>query len=187
MMVTSSRKDEILDHAHSYHEAAHAVFAVKVCSGKVSYVKMDDERGECSSSSPAGGGGYADHMRNAMRSLAGDIAQRLQIAALTGRADEIEHVEWGTALEITEWGDEELFGSHEDFCKVVDNVNQMADDPFLGGDPEEVYGELLRETLAEVRRLWPEITAVAEALQVRKYLNGDEVSRLIESVRKGEE
>ena len=65
---------------------------------------MDDERGECSSSSPAGGGGYADHMRNAMRSLAGDIAQRLQIAALTGlEADEIEHVERGTALEITEW------------------------------------------------------------------------------------
>ena len=29
-MVTSSCKDEILDHAHSYHEAAHAVFAVKV-------------------------------------------------------------------------------------------------------------------------------------------------------------
>jgi hypothetical protein len=72
-MVTFSRKDEILDHAHSYHEAAHAVFAVKVCGGKVSYVKTDDERGECSSSSPAGGG-YANHMRNAMRSLAGQIA-----------------------------------------------------------------------------------------------------------------
>jgi hypothetical protein len=36
-------------------------------------------------------------------------------------------------------------------------------------------------------RLWPDITAVGEALQVRKFLNGDEVSRLIESARKGEE
>jgi Asp-tRNA(Asn)/Glu-tRNA(Gln) amidotransferase C subunit len=123
-------------------------------------------------------------MCNAMRSLAGGIATDIQIAALTGRADEIEHVEWGTALEITEEGNEELFGSYEDFCKVVDSVKQMADDPFMGGEPEEVYAELFRETVAEVRRLWPE---VAEALQVRKYLNGDEVSRLIESARKREE
>ncbi len=185
-MATFSREDEILDHAHSYHEAAHAVFAVKVCGGKVWYVKTDGERGECSSSIPLGGG-YSDHMRNAMRSLAGEIAKGLQIAALTGRADEIEHVEWGTALEITEVGSEELFGCHEDFCNVVDSVKQMADDPFMGDEPEEVYGELFRETVAEVRRLWPEITAVAEALRARKALNGDEVSRLIESARKREE
>ena len=57
----------------------------------------------------------------------------------------------------------------------------------MGGDPEEVYGELFRETVAEVRRLWPEITAVGEAFKGRKFLNGDEVSRLIESGRKGEE
>jgi hypothetical protein len=122
-----------------------------------------------------------------MRSLAGEIAKGLQIAALTARADEIEHIEWGTALEITEVGNEELFGCHEDFCNVVYSVKQMADDPLSGGEPEEVYGELFRETVAEVRRLWPDITAVAEALQVRKVLNGDEVSRLIESARKGEE
>ena len=91
-MATFSREYEILDHAHSYHEAAHAVFAEKVCGGKVWYVKKDDERGECSSSSLPGDG-YSNHMRNAMRSLAGDIATDLQIAALTGRADEIEHVE----------------------------------------------------------------------------------------------
>jgi hypothetical protein len=186
MMATFTRKDQILDNAHCYHEAAHAVFAVKVCGGKVWYVKMDDEHCECSSSMPQGGG-YANHMRNAMRSLAGEIAKCLQIAALTGRADEFEHVEWGMALEITEWGDDVLFGSYEDFCNVVYSVKQMADDPFLGGDPEEVYGELFRETVGEVRRLWPDITAVAEPLLVRKVLNGDEVSRLIESARKGEE
>ena len=185
-MATCSREDQILDHAHSYHEAAHAVFAVKVCGGKVWYVKTDDECGECSSSIPLGGG-YSNHMRNAMCSLAGQIATNLQIAALTGRADEIEHVEWGMALEITEVGDEVTFGSLEDFCNVVDSVQQMADDPFLGGDPEVAYAELFRDTVAEVRRLWPEITAVGEALQVRKFLNGDEVSRLIESARKGEE
>jgi hypothetical protein len=169
MMATFSRKDEILDNAHSYHEAAHAVFAVKVCGGKLSYVKMDDERCECSSSIPPGGG-YANHMRNAMRSLASDIAKHLQFAALTGRADEIEHVEWGMALDITLFGDEEMFGSYEDFCNVVYSVMRMADDPFMGGDAEEVYGELFRETVGEVRRLWPEITAVGEALQVRKRL-----------------
>jgi hypothetical protein len=185
-MATFSRKDEILYHANSYHEAAHAVFAVKVCGGKVSYVKMDDERCECSSSIPPGDG-YANHMRNAMRCLAGEIAKHLQYAALTGRADEIEYVEWGTALDITDVGDEELFGSYGDFCNVVYSVMRMADDPFMGGDPEEVYAELFRETVAEVRRLWPEITAVGEALQVRTFLNGDEVSRLIESARKGEE
>ena len=53
-MTTTSRKDEILDHASCYHEAAHAVFAVKVCGGKVWYVKIDDESGECSSSIPPG-------------------------------------------------------------------------------------------------------------------------------------
>jgi hypothetical protein len=185
-MAAFSREDDILYHAHCYHEAAHAVFAVKVCGGKVWYVKTDDERGECSSSIPPGDG-YSNHMRNAMRSLAGDIATDLQIAALTGRADDIEHVEWWTALEITELGDDVLFGSYEDFRNVVDSVKQMADDPFMGGEPEEVYGELLRDTVAEVRRLWPEITAVAEALQMRKVLNGDEVSRLIESARKREE
>ena len=185
-MATFSREDEILHHAHCYHEAAHAVFAVKVCGGKVSYVKMDDERCECSSSIPPGDG-YSNHMRNAMRSLAGKIATDLQIAALTGRADEIEHVEWGTALDITDVGDEVLFGSYGDFCSVVYSVKLMADDPFSGGEPEEVYGELFRETVAEVRHLWPEITAVAEALQVRKFLNGDEVSRLIESAPKGKE
>ena len=185
-MATPSREDEILYHAHSYHEAAHAVFAVKVCGGKVWYVKTDGERGECSASIPAGGG-YADHMRNAMRSLAGTIAQDLQIAALTGRADEIEHVEWGMALEIAEMGDDVTFGSFEDYCNVVDSVMQMSDDPYIDDEPEEVYGELFRETVAEVRRLWPEITAVAEALRVRKALNDDEVSQLIESARQGEE
>jgi hypothetical protein len=181
-MATFSREDEILFHAHCYHEAAHAVFAVKVCDGKVWYVKTDGERGECSASSPAGGG-YSNHMRNAMRSLAGDIATGLQIAALTGRADEIEHVEWGTVLGTIEMGDDVTFGPLDDFWNVVDSVKQMAADPFMGDEPEEVYGELLRETVDEVRRLWPEITAVAEALRVRKALNGDEVSRLIESVR----
>ncbi len=185
-MATFSREDEILYHAHCYHEAAHAVFAVKVCGGKVWYVKTDGECGECSASIPLGGG-YSDHMRNAMRALAGGIAQDLQIAALTGRADEIEHVEWSTILEITEMGDEVSFGPLDDFCNIVDSVKQMADDPFMGDEPEEVYGELFRETVAEVRRLWPEITAVAEALRVRKALNGDEVSRLIESARQGEE
>ncbi len=185
-MATFSREDEILYHAHCYHEAAHAVFAVKVCGGKVWYVKTDEEHGGCSSSIPPGDG-YSNHMRNAMRSLAGDIATHLQIAALTGRADEIEHVEWEMALEIAEVGDEVTFGSYGDFCNVVYSVKQMADDPFMGGDPEEVYGELYRDTVAEVRRLWPEITAVAEALQVRKVLNGDEVSRLIESADYGEE
>jgi len=185
-MATFSREDEILYRAHCYHEAAHAVFAVKVCGGKVFYVKKDDERGECSSSIPPGDG-YSNHMRNAMRSLAGEIATDLQIAALNGQANEIDPVEWGTALDITEDNDDVLFGCHEDFCNVVDSVMQMADDPFLGGEPEEVYAELLRDTVAEVRHLWPEITAVAEALQVRKVLNGDEVSRLIESARKREE
>jgi hypothetical protein len=103
-------------------------------------------------------------MRNAMRSLAGKIATDLQIAALTGRADEIEHVEWGMALEIAEMGDEVTFGSVEDFYNVVDSVQQMADDPFMDDEPEEVYEELSRDTVSEVRCLWPEITAVAEAL-----------------------
>src|ERR671921_2674013 len=143
-MATFSREDDILYHAHCYHEAAHAVFAVKVCGGKVWYVKTDDERGECSSSIPPGDG-YSNHMRNAMRSLAGDIATDLQIAALTGRVDDIEHVEWWTVLEITEEGDDALFGSYEDFCKVVYSVKQMVDDPFMGGEPEEVYGELFRD------------------------------------------
>ena len=117
-MAKFSREDEILYHAHSYHDAAHAVFAVKVCGGKVWYVKTGDELGECSSSMPPGDG-YSNHMRNAMRSLAGDIAKHLQFAALTGRADEIEHVEWGMALDIALFGDEELFGSYGDFCNVV--------------------------------------------------------------------
>jgi hypothetical protein len=186
MMATVDREFEILFHAHCYHEAAHAVFAVKVCGGKVRYVKTDDERGECSSSVSLGDG-YSDRLRNGMRCLAGQIATNLQIAALTGRATEIEHIEWATALEITEAGDEELFGSYDDFCKVVESVEQMADDPFMGSEPEEVYEELLRDTVGEVRRLWPEITAVAEALRARKVLNGDEVSRLIESARQGEE
>jgi hypothetical protein len=141
MMATVDREFEMLYDAHCYHEAAHAVFAVKVCGGKVWYVNTDDERGECSSSISLNGG-YADHMRNAMRALAGDIAQGLQIAVLTGRADEIEHVEWGMALEIAETDDEEMFGSVGDFCNVVDSVEWMADDSYMGREPEEVYEEI---------------------------------------------
>jgi hypothetical protein len=125
-------------------------------------------------------------MHNAMRALAGDIATGRQIAALTGRADEIEHVEWDLALEIAESGDDVTFGCVGDFCTVVDSVERMADDPYMGVEPEEAYELIFWETVAEVRRLWPEITTVAEALRARKALSGDEVSRLIESARRGE-
>jgi hypothetical protein len=68
------------------------------------------------------------------------------------------------ALEIAEMGDEVTFGSVEDFYNVVDSVQQMADDPFMDDEPEEVYEELSRDTVSEVRCLCTEITAVAEAL-----------------------
>lgn len=49
------------------------------------------------------------------------------------------------------------------------------------GDPEEAYPLVVQDTEQSVRDLWPEITAVAEALIVRRRLEGDEVHRIIAS------
>jgi hypothetical protein len=52
----------------------------------------------------------------------------------------------------------------------------------MGGDIEENYVEVVRDTEKELRRLWPQVIAVAERLSEAGRLEGGEVAALIESV-----
>lgn len=169
--------ERILDVATCYHEAAHAVFAVKVCGGEVIYVSADE--GNCRSAMLPAFGGYSDYWRLAMQVFSGLTAESKAIDREL-RPDSWEELSW----RIDE-AEEEGF-ENTDYHMLAEHVKGMASDPYEAHDPEEHYRVVAEDTKSEVRRLWAEITAVAEALKKRRCLDGDEVSRLIESARKGE-
>ncbi len=158
------------DRATCYHEAAHAVFAVRVCGGDVRYVDADEAF--CASRFHYFGG-WADSWRTAMHALAGWFAEQLAVR------DEIRPESWEVLSEAAEVEveDGQQYGDRSD---LMDCLNEM-------GDSEEEYQTVIADTEKQVRELWPQITAVAEALKVKRRLEGDEVSRIIESTHYREE
>jgi hypothetical protein len=62
--------------ATCFHEAAHAVFALKVSDYSLQYVSADESY--CAAKYPVFSG-YAEHWRRAMYSLAGRFAEQLEV------------------------------------------------------------------------------------------------------------
>lgn len=157
--------DEDYHRATCYHEAAHAVFAVRVCDGRVRYVDADEAY--CAADFPVFRG-WANSWRAAMYALAGRFAEQLEGWGET-KPESWEEFSEGAEMEA---GGELVPGDSYD---LMESLREM-------GDPEEEYRIVVEDTEQHVRELWPHITAVAEALVVRRRLEGDEVARLIETV-----
>ena len=156
------------DHATCYHEAAHAVFALKVSGGAVRYVEVDE--GNCAASLPASGS-PADNWRLALYTLAGSFAERLEIWGEV-RPDSFENI-----LEAAEIEAEDPEEERGDRFHLVRYLEGMGADSFE--DLRDEYEEVVRETENEIRRLWPDIEVVAAALKERRLLEAGELEKLL--------
>ena len=161
------------DRATCYHEAAHAVFAIRVCGGCVRYVDADEAYCLAGLSNF---GGWAEYWRKALQTRAGKFAEMLDAWK------EVRPKAWEELLEIAEMVDMGEVESCDD-SDLVKLIYEMSADS--GYEPEEEYWGVVKETEEEVRRLWPEITAVAEALQEARRLSGEEVEQIVASVEEG--
>jgi hypothetical protein len=156
------------DRATCYHEAAHAVFALKVCGGAVRYVEVDE--GYCAAILPAFGG-PAENWRRALYTLAGSFAEQLEIWGEV-RPDSFEDI-----LEAAEIEAEDPDEERGDRFHLVWYLERMDADSFE--DLRDNYEEVVRETENEIRRLWPDIEVVAAALKERRLLEAGELEKLL--------
>jgi hypothetical protein len=153
--------------ATSYHEAAHAVFALEVCGASLQYVSVDESY--CAARIEMFFNSWGDHWRRALYTLAGRFAEQLEIWG------EIRPDSWEEF-----WEDAKIEAKDE---PERGDTFDLMEDLYDMGDPEEEYTVVVSETEERVRELWPEITAVAEILMERGRLEGDEVARIIERAR----
>ena len=149
--------------ATCYHEAAHAVFALKVCDGMVRYVSAEESYCDAKLSAF---GGWAEHWRQAIYTLGGSFAEQLEIW------DEIRPEPWEDVLEAVEVTSEEIEERGDRLCLI----ERLAD---MGEDMEENYYIVVEDTEDQVRSMWPQIVAVAERLSEAGRLKGEEVAALI--------
>lgn len=157
------------DLATCYHEAAHAVFALKVCGGAVRYVEVGD--GYCGARLPAFSG-PAENWRRALYTLAGSFAEQLKIWGEI-QPDSIEDI-----LEAGEIEAEDPEEERGDRFHLVRYLEGMGADSF--DDLRDEYEEVVRDTENEVRRLWSDIEIVAAALKERRCLVAHELEELLE-------
>lgn len=168
-MVESTRKEP--DIGACYYTAAQAVFAIRVCGGGVRYVEADELY--CAGRLRIFEG-WAESCRRALYLQAGFFARMLKVQ---GKFPTQSWKEFSDEEEtILESLDEE-FGGY--VCGPMELLREMEEFTPELGTTEEQYWIVVAETKENVRRLWPEITAVAEALQKRRRLEGEEVERLI--------
>ena len=158
--------------ATCYHEAAHAVFALKVCDYGLRYVSA--EECYCASVGPPFVG-WAESWRKAMHARVGSLAERLDLWGEL-RPEPYEEVLLGHELEL---GEPEERRS-DDYALVEALFDMAREGP---EKPEEMYWTVVQDTEENLRNLWPEITAVADRLMSEGRLEGDEVARIIESVQ----
>ena len=150
--------------ATCFHEAAHAVFALKVCGFEVRHVSAKES---VTAIRRRVLGGWSEHWRLATFTLAGSFAEDLEFEGEI-RPEPFEEVLY--AYEIESWESEE---NHSDISDLVEHLEDM------GGNLEENYDLVVEDTERELRHLWPEIRAVAEALVQRGHLEGKELAALI--------
>ena len=157
--------------ATCFHEAAHAVFALKDLGFSLQYVSADESY--CAARGPWVFGSAGHHWLRAIYTLAGRFAEQLEIWG------EIRPESWEEFSE-----DAEIEAGDE---SIRSDTFDLMEDLYGIGDPEEKYPLVVSETEEKVRELWPEITAVAEILVERGRLEGDEVARIIERAREQQE
>ncbi|HVF02795.1 MAG TPA: hypothetical protein VNA27_15835 [Rubrobacteraceae bacterium] len=157
-----------LDRATCYHEAAHAVFALKVCGGAVRYVEVDEGYG---AASLRAFGGPAENWRHALYTLAGSFAEQLEIWGEV-RPESFEDILESAEIEAEDPEEERGDSSH-----LVRYLEGMGADSFE--DLRDEYEEVVRETENEIRRLWPDIEVVAAALKERRLLGAGELEKLL--------
>ena len=155
------------DRATCYHEAAHAVFALKVCGGTVRYVEVDE--GHCAAGLPWFGG-WSDKWRCALYTLAGSFAEQLDFWG------EVRPESFEDLLEAAEIEAEDP-EERSDMFHLVRHLEGMGADSFE--DLRDEYEEVVRETENEIRRLWPDIEVVAAALKERRLLEAGELEKLL--------
>jgi hypothetical protein len=153
--------------ATCYHEAAHAVFVLKVCGGIVRYVSAETRY--CAVKTE-GIGTPASAWREALYTLAGSFAEMLEIWG------EIVPESFTDLIEAAEMEAEEPEEERGDRYHLLRCVEAM------GEGIEENYVAVVEETEKELRKLWSQIVAVAERLSEVGCLEGEEVAALIESV-----
>lgn len=146
------------DRATCYHEAAHAVFAIWVCDGCVRYVDADEAYCLAGLSNF---GRWSEYWRKALQTRAGKFAEMLDAWK------EVHPSPWEEFLVAAEMVSTGELESCDD-SDLVELVYAMSAD--YGDEPEEEYRRIVEDTEEEVRRLWPEITAVAEALREARRL-----------------
>lgn len=162
--------DQDQDKATRYHEAAHAVFAVRVCDGEVLYVDVDEMYCRIRLPRPHG---LVNYWGETMLTLAGEAAAYLAVRG------EIRFWSWeelSDRAQMEAEGELDLSDSYD----VMECLREM------GGDPDQVYRAVVEETEKAVRELWREISAVADALREQRRLSGDEVVRLIDLPKEGQ-
>jgi len=157
------------ERATCYHEAGHGVVAYLVAGYEVRYV-CAGEWPECRVRARVFEG-LAESWREAMYTLAGSFAEQFDIWG------EIYPESFEDALEAASIESDEPEEGRGDHFELVECLADM------GGDLESNYYLVVQDTEREVRRLWPEIAAVAGKLLENGYLDGDECVRVIESAR----
>jgi hypothetical protein len=167
---TRAQREEAFHRACCYHEAAHAVFALKAVGGSVCYVEVNRDwdnpyAGNCRVE-VFFGGGYADHWRNALFCMVGRLAE--------------VRVGWRALQTWDEFIDELALENDPETLEIYKCLEAMASDQLSEtGDPEDEYDAATADADQALDEMWPEITAVADALMERGYLDGGEVERMV--------
>jgi hypothetical protein len=154
------------DRATCYHEAAHAVFALKVCGGAVRYVEVGE--GYCAAEIP-GFSGWADNWRRALYTLAGSFAEHLAIWG------EVRPMSFEEVLEAAQLEAED--GDEGDRFHLVACLERMGADSVE--DLRDEYETVVRDTENKVRQQWLDIEIVAAALKERRCLDAHELEELL--------
>jgi hypothetical protein len=158
-----------------YHETGHAV-AAYYNGYTLRSVTATDEGWGTNWSRPAFGG-PADAWRDACVTLAGQLADHV---AAWG---EMRPESWDeflqdaeTARGMVEQGEED---ARDDHLGVLENLEKMAEDPYETRGLETLYREVVGDTRRLLAEHWPEVEAVARALEGTGTLDGPAVVRVI--------
>ncbi len=157
-----------------YHEAGHAVVAYHF-GYTITRVIATDKEWMTNYKCPVFGDG-AEACRQACVIMAGQFAEE--------RANwgEMRPEPWAKFLDDAEMALENFVSDEDLRCDRSDLfqlLQEMCADP-VDDDLEEAYRMVVEETRQLVIEHWPEIEAVARALEQKKILDGPEVVRLIE-------
>jgi len=172
------------------HEAAHAVTAVTIPIGKLTYVKL---------ASRSGSAGHtrleyfdddltvlADVENRVVSILAASVAERLFLGAASTGSGGNDHSDLGLATTMIAVIHTStcLAGTLLHRCSSDDALATVRQDPELRRQVEQHLRELEERACELVQRHRDSILAVADELAVKRHLTGDAVMSIIERVHR---